>query len=488
MSSDLSSAAITPRTKIVAIIMAVIVVSGVINALVPSAKNNTLASQLLPEVPEATPPNSLSSSWYCVGEPSSSNTTSVVALANASDAKASGTLITSPGSGKSYPIEVPASSYALIGTSHVTNASEISVSTLLSKGEVAAVQQINGPYGQTVSPCTSTTSRHWYFAGGSTKGGHQLFLSLYNPLPTYTIASVSFVTPKGSYVPAGLQGIAVESQHALAIKISNYIHGYSSVAVNVTTRFGRLAASELQISAVSAPPSGSLASGSMDIGKNWYFPMNENAPGSKEQFYLYNPLSTSDKVKVRIDLVKGEAGPFVVEVPSDSEMVLSPDSNWHLPPSDLYSATFNVKKGPGIIVTRGMTAASPAVYRGQSSLTGAELAYRNWLVPVGSFSGGETELLGIQDPGRKSAKVQLYFLQSGKLKRFKTLNAKPGLPVAVTIPYTHPQSPYGLPIVIHASTPVVVEEDLNETNGAGTSPLIGMPLLQFAKLLRHRRH
>ena len=162
----------------------------------------------------------------------------------------------------------------------------------LAGGGVSVSQTVDGTSGWSVAPCQSTTSATWYFAGGSTEGTDGLSLALLNPTSIPVVVDLSFVTPSGTVHPINYQGIVLSPGELQVEDIASEVQNMSSVSTVVATRTGRVVASELQ--AFSAPATGlSLLPGAIAPQAHWVIPQSQEPAGGVGELDVFNPGTQS---------------------------------------------------------------------------------------------------------------------------------------------------------------------------------------------------
>ncbi len=131
-----------------------------------------------------------------------------VIVANASDTDLSGTLTVflETGAPTAVPVTVPAHSRVGTLVSEVVKANWAAVLVEITGGEVTVAHELTGPDGRSVSDCASTPSADWYFPGGTTVAGTDMYLALFNPFPGEATVDVAFGTDYGRPHPADVPG------------------------------------------------------------------------------------------------------------------------------------------------------------------------------------------------------------------------------------------------------------------------------------------
>src|SRR6185436_19997041 len=102
--------------------------------------------------------------------------------------------------------------------------------------------------GSSVSPCTTDTSAHWYFAEGFTADASTEQLVLSNPFDQSVIVDIGFATDEGSREPTELQGIPIAARSVLVIDLDSIAaRDEAQVAIRVDATRGTLVAGRAQL-------------------------------------------------------------------------------------------------------------------------------------------------------------------------------------------------------------------------------------------------
>ncbi|MGH9066244.1 MAG: DUF5719 family protein [Acidimicrobiales bacterium] len=462
------------------------------------------------------PVSALSSSWYCqvataasppAGGNGSTSTTGVpkpaqaptksksqsqskskapgrarasILLANTGAAPVHGTVSTGSGrSRRSMAVTVPAMGHVLVDESKLSAAPDVAATVALDGGGVAVQQRLTGPGGTSTSTsnCASAPSAHWYFASGSTAGGDQLLVSLYNPLPTSAIADLSFATDKGRFVPSDDQGIVVPGGQQVVLDVGLHVQQRPIVATHVHVRLGRLVASETEIGKAAPGPGTWMALGAPATARTWHFPAGLVAKGAGEHLDLFNPSSSPAKVKVALGLASGSAEPIQLSVPPRSVVDLAAASQHRIPPGTLFALVVSSVNDVGIVAQRSITDTAPRGQRGRASMIGGQPA-RQWALAGGAASPNGWELVVADNPGPRPATVSVVLLDGdgAAAPGLGAVVVPPGRPVLLPLSKHLTAAQRQLPMVVSSTRPVLVEQDLSPAGGKGLSTVLGEPL------------
>ncbi|HEY6532613.1 MAG TPA: DUF5719 family protein, partial [Acidimicrobiales bacterium] len=208
--------------------------------------------------PTAAAPDTLSSTWYCAagsatgvreGEGAGPAEHQVI-LSNHSDAASTVRVAIIPDEGEQKVVNVPVEPHSRrsVTLSDTVTAPWASALVEASGGEVSVAHQLQGPNGRSISDCASAPSSSWYFPGGTTAVGADMWLALFNPFPGDATVDVSFATDEGARTPQDYQGIVVPSRRVVVRKVSEggVVSLKENVSTTVSVRSGRIIAEMVQ--------------------------------------------------------------------------------------------------------------------------------------------------------------------------------------------------------------------------------------------------
>lgn len=439
-------------------------------------------------VASAVPPSSAqTSSWYCQGAtapgpgpgrsaPSGGSVTASLLLANAG-ARPVAARVVMAGSGRALSLTVAARGRAVVAEKGLAHGPDVAATVDVGAGGVAVEQRLSGPGGLATTPCLSKVGRHWYFAAGSTLGTDRLLVALYNPLPTTAIADVAFATEAGPVRPSDDQGIVVAPRQQVVLDVGLHVQQRRLIGTSVTVRLGRLAASESQLT--TTPDRGvALVGGAPSAGPVWYFPAGLIGPGAVEQLVLYNPSTVTAQVTVDVALAAGSAEPMAVSVAPGSVVALNANAQHRIPSGTLFAFVVHTANGVGVVAERTVSDGPPRPQTGIADLLGG-LPARRWVVAGGSPTPTSVESIVVENPGRAPVALSVGLLggaaaASSLPAGLSAVLVPPGRPVALPLAAHLSRAQLGLPLVLSATGPVVVEQDVSQSPG-GISTVLGQP-------------
>jgi hypothetical protein len=436
-----------------------------------------------PAIPSLSPTGALASTWFCpaLGATSDSPVRGRIIIADPgpTDLHVTSTFVPSTGPAIVQDAVVPA--YTRMTYKLEEQApSPFTATTVSIDGSAGAVEQeIQGPAGQSISPCATSSSSSWYFASGRTDTNAATLLSLYNPFLVGAIADLSFATDQGPSVPDAYQGLVIPPQTDLVLNLGDRVRLRTSIATTVAVRSGRLIADKLEIqNGSSGAPQGStpfkglsLTLGDTAPGQTWYFADGVKAPGVTEHFDIYNPNNSEASVQVASVLEGGSAQPFGLTVPPDDRIILQVDQESRIPPS--VGEAWVVSSALPVVVERMYEEMPPAPRTGVADSMGSPRLSPHWVFAAGSASNGGDEYLIVFNPGVSSAQVTVTVSGAGTPMRLPTILLPPGQRHAVRI---GDSDKVGIAVLDVASTvPIVAARAQGNVGQPGLSGTVGIP-------------
>jgi hypothetical protein len=397
----------------------------------------------------AAAPGTLSSTWYCAAGSATGVATGEgagvaehqVILANASDVESAVrvTIITEAPETKAVSVSVAPHSRRTVTLSDTLKAPWASALVEASGGEITAAHQLSGPNGRSISNCASTPSSSWYFPGGTTVVGADLWIALFNPFPGEATVDVAFDTNEGARTPQSFQGIVVPSRRVVVKKVNDpgVVSTTEEVSTTVSVRSGRIVAEMLQSDNgredVNLPKGLTATIGATAASPTWMFPTS--APpelDGTESVWVFNPGDTDATVRVQVQVqdpeLNGTVEPFeitvaahraetvVVRVPTaepagdgaddgategtEGEAEVPPDGTAALvenrvPDNVRYWVLVQSADGADVVAQRMLTGTDRA---GVTYSIGIPVVATRWLLPVAGAAETESSLVTVANP------------------------------------------------------------------------------------------
>jgi hypothetical protein len=483
-----------PRRWLVVVLVLVVVVGG---AIVARSTTSTPASGP-PPAPGAivSAASAESSAWYCTGQSTASEQVAVgsVDLTNTSTHPVDGTITSTSDSGATVatPVSVPARSQVVQGAPTLAGA-WVSQAVIMTGGGVAVTQFVHGPSGWSQAPCRSDTSQQWYFPTGTTSGSSDIYMALFNPTSTPDVVDLTFITPSAVVHPISFQGIVLQPGQTQVENVGTYVQDQPSVATTVTTRTGRLVASETQV--IAGPLSGlALVPGSPRAESQWSIPQSQEVVGGGSSIDIFNPGPTTESVTVRTRLASGPLPAFHADVPANASWNLVTSNETRIPKSvsgsaGNYATIVDATGGAGVVVGRAVAgpSGSPTPQVGQSNAidtSSASSPSGQWIVPApGTASapaqaGAAPTSLALTNP---TGHTETYTVSVMSPEGSRVLT-RGRLPPATFISLSGSVlTAAGLnPLLVRASGPVAISQNVGPSGAYGVVTMPGIPLASSA--------
>lgn len=432
-----------------------------------------------PAMPALAAAGSLSATWFCPAMQAAADSPAkgrvIVANAGSGDLHVSATFAESGGQQITATRVVPAYSRTTFKLETEAPSPFTATTLVLDSGSAAVEQEVQGPLGESIAPCASASSDHWYFAAGRTDTDATMLLSLYNPFPGDAIADLRFATDQGPTTPDAYQGIVIPGHGVAVVNVGEKVRIRTAIATTVNVRAGRLVVDKLQLQTGSGSVIRglSLVLGAPAPGTNWYFPDGVSAKGRTEHFEIYNPGNKEAQVDVSPFLDRGAADPFNLSVAPGERISLQIDKEPRIPPNVGQSWTVASTNGVPVVVERLMEATADSARVGVADTTGAPDGARRWLFAAGSATPPADEYLIVFNPSARLVRVTVTASGLGD-------SAPLGAPFTLA-PSTrlaiHVNEIVNKGIVVldlDADGPVVAERAQSRSDGPGLSSAIGI--------------
>jgi hypothetical protein len=468
------------RAPALAILAALLVAGGIVDRRTErdTAQERTAVSA---QVPVAAPASARSSAWYCPGVPVTGGAgEGSVVIANAGTRRLTGTVTLYPDRGESRkaPIAVGPSGRSALRLADLVTSPFASALVELDGGEAVADVAVNGPLGESVSPCASSASSTWYFAEGvTTRDASEVLLAL-NPFPDDAVVDVAFSTEEGIVTPQALTGLLVRGQALTSINVGEFVQRREAVSVSLVARTGRLVVGRVQVFDGTVGRKGiSVGLGAAALGPVWYFPEGLVAEGLSERFQVYNPGRAEAQVELALALDTGEAEPLRLTVPRESRLTVVAADESRIPKNVPHAVTVRSVEGPEVVVERTVDGTAPSARTGLSITLGARLPATRWTTAAGAADETTDHWIVVQNPGTRSAYVTLNLLADGApvlVGSFAAVEVPAGKRRALHLNDSLKRA--AAPILVSSTERVVVERDLYRLKAPGLGMAAAIPL------------
>lgn len=281
---------------------------------------------------------------------------------------------------------------------------------------------INRASGSTSTPCVAHDATSGYLAAGSTKGGANVEMSLYDPGVTPSVASVSLVTSGGLVQPPAYQGIPLQAGGVVVLNVGNFVVNRSVVASVVNALGGHIVVGALESVGGANAAAPTLLTASPRPSATWYFSGAPAGASTRQFFYVLNPGPKRAVVQGEVASASGSASLRVVAAPGGVSLVgLAPDVS----PDALRWVSFATSAKTPVVIARETTVltavpaaalakkpsrsavalALPALSVGYGLSSGNIAPARDWLVAGAAVTPSQGELVVVTNPGKKVARV-----------------------------------------------------------------------------------
>ena len=467
----------------------VLVVVLVLAGVGAAAASRTPAPSAATPTPSAlvAAPDAESSAWYCVGQSTSSGEApGFLVLTNTTAQAVTATVaaVTDGGAATRSTVSVPADGVVTRSIAALSSGYWEAETVTVNGGGVAVSQALHGASGWTQVPCQSSTSSQWYFPGGTTSNGDGLSLALLNPTSTPVVVDLGFRTPTGPVDPINYQGIVLQPGQMLAENVASEVQDASTVSSVVSTRTGRVVASEVQT--FSGTSTGlAVVPGAAAPNPQWFIPQAQEASGGSSEIDVFNPGGSPESVTVHLRLPSGPLAPLNDTVAPGATWALETSKQTRIPVGATYSVDIEASGGPGVVVGRtiALAASAPSPQAGMSlavSALGAASPTGQWVVPppgtsaTPAVSGATPAMLGLFNA---SGATENYTAEAFTSSGAHTVGAGTLAPGTAAVFSGAQVSAAGFdPILVRADGPMAVSVDTAPTGGLGVVEMPGIPL------------
>jgi hypothetical protein len=436
-------------------------------------------------------PDAESTAWYCTGQSTAGGRSPgflVLTNTTAKPVTAAITATSDTGASAHTATAVPPRGTVAPAIPALSSGSWESETVITSGGGVAVTQTISNPLGWSQAPCQSTTSNQWYFAGGSTAAANTLYVSVLNPTSTPVVVDLSFVTPTGTVHPINYQGIVLPAGQVVVENVTSEVQQISTISTVVTTRTGRVVASEVQEIVDAGGTSGgvSLVPGVMAAQPHWVIPQAQEIPSAETEIDVFNPGTSSESVTVHFRLPSGPLAPLTQKILPGTTWPIFTSTQTRIPANESYSTTVDATGGSGVVVSRTVSlpaSGTPPPQAGQVVAVGGfstDSPSGEWVVPPPGSSdnpavnGAAPAYLALFNSSTSAETYSVTATTASGSTVVATGTVAPGVAVEVS---GSPLAAAGLnPIVVRASGPMAVSEEAGPSAGFGVVSMPGIPL------------
>jgi hypothetical protein len=436
------------------------------------------------------PPGAQSSTWYCAGATGqasgTANASLVLTNTTAQPTEATLAVVSDAGARASTVVHLAANAPTVVQPTALEQGGWLAAEVVVSSGGVVVTQSVQGPSGWSESACASRTADHWYFPSGTTTSGNLLYLSLFNPSTSATVADLTFMTPQGVQQPQPFQGIVLAPGQLQVVVVGTYVQDQGSVSTVVTARSGQLVAAELQVATNPGTKGLSLATGVVAPADRWSLPRTFEPTAGVAVLSVLNPTMGPETVRLAVRLASGPVAPLTRVVPARSTWVLPLSDETRVPRNADYSALVTSSGGAGVVVGRGVAlpGSSPLPQYGlATAVDGPSIAVAShewWLPGFGTAAapavpGAQDAALAVQNTGSTDEQFEVLELTATGLRAVAGLGPLTVAPGGFSVLAGSLFAAASVPLVVRAGGPLAVWAEGGPSGAPGAVAVGGIP-------------
>jgi len=396
----------------------------------------------------------------------------------------------------STPVAVGAESQAVLPLARSGAPGFAAVSLETDVGGVAVSEAIAGTSltGGAVelsSPCSLSAAAQGYVPTGSTYGGSNVRVSLYDPDATPATVNVAVSTATGIAAPPAFQGVVVPATGIVVLNLHRWVFEQSSLAVTATAVSGDIVVGALELTSetvqiASRTPTGNemrdvfVTGSSLLVGPDrglgrWYFAAMQSSRGVASTYSVYNPGSKPVLVSVAPPGPEGVKAALTEDVPAGGIVQFATPVTGT---SGLQTASvvISAQQGRPIVVARLTTRYRSRLLEAIDATPGTAGPSDDWLLPGGSLTRAVDDVVTLDDPGTQNATVTLSELSNGPAGpvRLEVVSLLAGSETELNMASVLGSAP-SFSLLVSGDVPILVEQQLAYRGGL-TSSAGGIPV------------
>lgn len=322
------------------------------------------ASGWMPYAPAAT---GLTETWFCPGVPASGadGVEGEIVIANREESRMIGTVLVMNDDGESRRLDLAVDGWAtsIVDLDATLPSSMVGAVVEVEGGGAVVEQRAIHPAGDSVSPCSNTTSDQWYLADGFTVDGSLDQLVLTNPYDQRIVVNIEFATREGPRRPNSYRGLTVPARSIRVIDLGAPGAGAQSepvLAVSVEASRGRLVVGRSQHFLGGGRLGTQVTVGSPAVRDQWWFVGGEIGDGVTERYSIYNPTEEDVEVDPIFVAVPTAVQADPIEVPAGEVRTFDPttvvdDAGAPALGDGRYAVVFSTLAAQSVVVERATT-------------------------------------------------------------------------------------------------------------------------------------
>jgi hypothetical protein len=421
----------------------------------------------------------LSTSWFCPGGPTVDGRSTSVTTFNGTDdpREVTITAVTDAGTTAEREVTVPPRNRVVVDLGELAPGENTAATVATYGGGVVVEQTVVGRTGVAVSPCADRASSTWYLADGTTTADASLTLVLYNPFPDDAVVDIALTTLERTLEPPNLQGTVVPGRSVRLYDLTKAAQREEVVSTAVHGRGARLVAGRIQ--SADKPGRRGFAAGlaAAEPQLTWWFPDGEKGEGIGERFVVFNPGDLDASVDLTFLPAAGSTPPIPVSVvvPPSSFQVVDVSEQAEVPAGP-HSTVVNVVGDQTPVVVERLLTRPLEDNAVTTVLLGSQIIVPQWYVieePAGR--GGVIVVMNAAGLETTASVKAIGPAGAVPIPGLEAVPVPPGGSASITVPETVG----GLPLVIEAAQPVVVEWRARAQAGDRVSRInaLGFPVL-----------
>ena len=352
---------------------------------------------------------SAAGTWYCAEGTSNPDgrADETVVIANAGTTSTRATVTVFPGGdaprvAKNY--RVGPGAVTRVHVADIAAVPEPGVLVEVRGGRAAVEHVVSRGQDRALGPCAREPAPEWRFASGTTGKGAELWMALFNPFPDDAIVDIRAVSADGVRSPGAMQGIVVPQYSRVSVPVHRDLPRVDLVALQVTTRRGRVIAEQSLTLDGSDGRSGLAMTAGTTSARHWRFPLAVIGSGRNERLIVTNPGVRQANVTVRFTLDSSAIEPQMLIVPGMTTIAVDLT---RVPVDIGFAMTVDANRP---IVAENIAAANapqPAVARGIASDLGLTGAAKEWVIIPSRLDADSADLVGIMAADGRAHRVQI---------------------------------------------------------------------------------
>ena len=278
------------------------------------------------------------------------------------------------------------------------------------------------------SPCSLAAGPQGYVPTGSTYGGSDVRLSLYDPDATPAVVNVNVSTGTTQTSPPAFQGVVVPATGLVVLDLHRWVFEQSSLAVTATAVSGDVVVGALELTSETVEVASRSAAGhgtshvrvtgsSLLVGpdrgrRQWAFASMQSRKGVASTFSVYNPGTRPVSVSVAPPGRAGIVAALTEVVPGGGIVDFATPVTGK---SGLGTGSVVISaQGPTpVVVARLTTRYKTRVLEDIDATPGTAGPSDEWLLPGASLTSRIDDDVTLEDPGTEGATVTLLELAHG---------------------------------------------------------------------------